>query len=244
MFRRWWFLGLLRAPQRTAPPPTRRELREQQALLIGEWEVLRERLRTLAADRVTAAGTVFRAAELRLSAAESAAHRSYQWALEAYEAAGRLLDQADAPETDLPDLAAAVVLAEQAVERLAAAHALHAGQRPEPPAVRCYYNPLHGPAGHQPTRKGKKARQRPTHTAREAAADRRPACPSCRRAILAGQQPDVLPALLPAKPGPTLVPYYTVPQQWSPWSTTACGAYDPTTPALILRGAHRRHPPR
>ncbi|MEE1782100.1 hypothetical protein PUR71_04010 [Streptomyces sp. SP17BM10] len=218
--------------------------------MLREWEVLRERLSRIAAERVTAAGELFRAAELTLAVEESAAHRAYRWALEAYEAAGRLLDQSMTdPHTDLPDLAAAVVLAEQAVERLAAAHALHTGARPEPAAIRCFYNPLHGPAATtRPLRQAGKRRQRPTHTAREAAADRRPACLTCRHAILAGQLPDVLPALLPEKAtergtGPLLVPYYSVPQQWSPWSATACGAYDPDTPALVLRGAHYRHPP-
>ncbi|RKE21132.1 hypothetical protein [Streptomyces sp. TLI_171] len=245
MFRRWWFLKALgpAAPKSADPRPSRREVRERNALVLGEWGSLRERLRELAAERVTAAGAVFQAAELELLTEESAARRAYQWALEAYEAAGRLLDRADDPGTDLPDLAAAVVLAEQAVERLAAAHLLHAGQRPGPLAVRCYYNPLHGPAADgTAARKGKKARH---VTAKEAAADRRPACTACRRAILAGQHPDVLPALLPAKAatgrtGPVLVPYYAVPRQFSPWSTTACGAYDPGTPALVLRGDHRR----
>ncbi|MFG2817999.1 hypothetical protein ACGFX4_01105 [Kitasatospora sp. NPDC048365] len=257
MFRRWWFVTWLseRAPEqpgggrprRGADREPRRAGRGQRELVLREWEVLRERLARIAADRVTAAGELFRAAELTLAADESAAHRAYRQALEAYEAAGRLLDQSAAdPHTDLPDLAAAVILAEQAVERLAAAHALHAGVRPEPAAVRCFYNPLHGPA--EPADTKAKRRRRPTRTAREAAADRRPACPACRRAIIAGQTPDVLPALLPAKAtdrrtGPLLVPYFTVPQQWSPWSATACGAYDPDTPSLVLRGAHRRHPP-
>ncbi|MGW4384429.1 hypothetical protein [Kitasatospora sp. NPDC004531] len=245
MFRRWWFLKLAGPAPTTAPRPSRREIRERNALVLGEWEALRDRLRELAAERVTAAGAVFRAAELQLPAEESAARRAYQWALEAYEAAGRLLDHADHPDTDLPDLAAAVVLAEQAVERLAAAHLLHAGQRPGPLAVRCYYNPLHGPA--EPTG-NRRSRRRTRTVAREAAAERHPACHGCRAAILAGQTPDVLPALLPAKAapghkGPVLVPYFAVPRQWSPWSTTACGAYDPTTPSLVLRGAHHRHPP-
>ncbi|KDN83541.1 hypothetical protein [Kitasatospora cheerisanensis] len=250
MFRRWWFLKAQSPAPTPEHHPSRREVREHQALVLGEWEALRDRLRDLAAERVTAAGEVFRAAELRLPTEESAARRAYQWALEAYEAAGRLLDGAHHEDTDLPDLAAAVVLAEQAVERLAAAHLLHAGQRPGPLAVRCYWNPLHGPAesSAEPP-KNRKTRQRTRNTAREAAADRRPACRSCRSAILAGQTPDVLPALLPAKAapgrkGPVLVPYFAVPRQWSPWSTTACGAYDPATPALVLRGDHHRRPPR
>jgi len=255
VFRRWWFVNLLAdsADESTPSGGGRRAAKEREELVLREWEVLRERLARIAAERVTAAGELFRAAELRLPPEESAARRDYLWALEAYEAAGRLLDRADDPDTDLPDLAAAVVLAEQAVERLAAAHTIHAGHRPPPFAVRCFYNPLHGPAAipssGSATPKGKKARQRPTHTAREAAADRRPACPSCRRAILADQTPDVLPALLPAKAagrrtGPLLVPYYAVPQQWSPWAATACGAYDPQTPTHVLAGTHRRRPPR
>ncbi|MFD7640277.1 hypothetical protein ACFV4P_06470 [Kitasatospora sp. NPDC059795] len=249
MFRRWWFLKSAGPAPASEHHPSRREIREHNALVLGEWEALRDRLRELATERVTAAGTVFQAAELRLPTEESAARRAYQWALEAYEAAGRLLDHADHRDTDLPDLAAAVVLAEQAVERLAAAHLLHAGQRPGPLAVRCYYNPLHGPAETaDEAPKNRKTRQRARTGAREAAAERRPACHSCRAAILAGQTPDVLPALLPAKAapgrkGPVLVPYFAVPRQWSPWSTTGCGAYDPATPALVLRGDHRKQKP-
>ncbi|MER5635626.1 hypothetical protein ABT095_01570 [Kitasatospora sp. NPDC002227] len=242
MFHRWWFVKLLRKTE-PSPPARSGPSREQQELILREWEVIRDRLTTYAADRVTLAGEIFRAAELQLPPEEAAPRRDYLWALEAYEAAGRLLDEA----ADLPDLAAAVVLAERAVERLAAAHAGHAGARPAAPAVRCFYNPLHPPVPPRTTatRPGKKARQRPHHGAREAAADRRPACPDCRRAILAGQQPDILPALLPAgATGPhsprVLVPYFSVPQQWSPWSTTGCGAYDDSAPALVLRGEHRR----
>ncbi|BAJ30774.1 MULTISPECIES: hypothetical protein [Kitasatospora] len=250
MFRRWWFSKGMRPAAPAAGGPSRREARARRALALGEWEALREHLRKVAAERVTAAGAVFRAAELDLPAGEPAARRAYQWALEAYEAAGRLLDHAGDEDTDLPDLAAAVVLAEQSVERLAAAHLLHAGRRPDPPAVRCYWNPLHGPAEPAPGPAGNRRNRKRAHvTAREAAADRRPTCRSCRAAILAGQQPDVLPALLPAKAapgrkGPLLVPYFAVPRQWSPWSTTACGAYDPDTPALVLRGEHRRPGPR
>ncbi|MFD7731972.1 hypothetical protein ACFV6F_16485 [Kitasatospora phosalacinea] len=250
MFRRWWWFpkGAVAAP---TPQETlsRRELRARKALVLGEWEALREHLRKVAAERVTAAGAVFQAAELELEGGEPAARRAYRWALEAYEAAGRLLDHAGDADTDLPDLAATILLAEQAVERLAAAHLLHAGQRPGPLLVRCYWNPLHGPAEAAPEPpKGRRASRRKHVTAREAAAERRPACRSCRAAILAGQTPEVLPALLPEKAapgrkGPLLVPYFAVPRQWSAWSTTACGAYDPGTPALVLRGGHRRPGP-
>ncbi|AUG75209.1 hypothetical protein CFP65_0230 [Kitasatospora sp. MMS16-BH015] len=242
MFRRWWFVKLLRGAEPQPGRPRGRLSREQQELVLREWEVLRDRLAAYAGERVTTAGELFRAAELQLPPEEDGPRRDYLWALEAYEASGRLLDEA----ADLPDLAAAVVLAERAVERLAAAHAAHAGARPHPPALRCFYNPLHPPVPAAPApRTGKKARQRPHHSAREAAADRRPACHDCRKAILAGQQPDILPALLPAgatgrRSPRVLVPYFAVPQQWSPWSATACGAYDDTAPALVLRGEHRR----
>ncbi|MGV9266180.1 hypothetical protein ACWDRR_16130 [Kitasatospora sp. NPDC003701] len=246
MFRRWWFLSLVRPEEQGPRPPGRREAKQAREIVLREWQVLRDRLAEIAAERVTAAGDVLRAAELQLPPEEIGARRNYLWALEAYDAAGRLLDEA----VDLPDLAAAVVLAEQAVERLAAAHTAHAGGRPRPFAVRCFYNPLHGDAVRPPksAEAGRKARRRPTVGAREAAAERRPACAACRNAILAGQSPDVLPALLPAGArrrggGPVLVPYYAVPQQWSPWSATACGAYDDGTPVLVLRGGHRRPRP-
>ncbi|WP_459186199.1 hypothetical protein [Streptomyces sp.] len=217
--------------------------KEQQELVLREWEVLRERLRSYASERVADAGDVLRAAELQPAGptTQNTVRRNYEWALEAYEAAGKLLDEA----ADLPDLAAAVILAERAVERFAAAQAMSAGRRVRPPVTRCFYNPLHG--AQQPTpRKTRRPARRIGR--REAAADRRPACDSCRRAILAGQMPDVLLALMPVKASRrrtvrVLVPYYVLPQQWSLWSATACGAYGDDSPGLVLRGEHRRRTP-
>ncbi|MEZ0064454.1 hypothetical protein ABIA32_000432 [Streptacidiphilus sp. MAP12-20] len=249
VFRHWWFLRLLRRAENAQASAAgqssaeRRSTREQQELLLREWEVMRDRLAGLAAERVAAAGDVMRAAEVELAPEEQAARRHYEWAIQAYQAAGKLLDEA----ADLPDLAAAVVLAERAVERLVATHAQHEHVRLEGGTTRCFYNPLHGPArsGAVQPPHGKR-RQRPRTGRLDAAADRFPACRSCRDAIHAGQTPDVLPALLEVDRGwgrrriRVLVPYFEVPQQWSLWSVTGCGAYDDTTPAQVLRGEHRR----
>jgi hypothetical protein len=198
---------------------------------------MRERLRRLAASRLADSGDALRAGELRACDERARAH--WLWALEAYDAASKLLDEA----ADLPDLAAVVVLAERAVERMAAARAQQDGQRVPPPVRRCFYNPLHPAAADAvpPPRRRRRARTGP----RQAAADRRPACADCRRAILAGRPPDILPALLTVRTSrrrtaKVLVPYYAVPQQWSLWSTTGCGAYDDDCPAQVLRGEHRR----
>jgi hypothetical protein len=109
--------------------------------------------------------------------------------------------------------------------------------------TRCFYNPLHGATAPPPGGASKRSARRTRP--REAAANRRPACEDCRRAILAGQSPDVLPALLPVRTSRrhtarVLVPYYAVPQQWSIWSATGCGAYGDESPGLVLRGDHRR----
>ncbi len=233
--------------------------RKQQERVLREWEVLRDRLRGVAQARLADVGDLLRAAELELvPGTAAAAERDYVWAMEAYEAAGKLLDEA----VDLPDLAAAVVLADRAAERFAAAHARHRGRRPEAPVRRCFYNPLHGPAEPAPARptsrtaKVRGAKRRPAKRAgaarrispRQAAAERRPACASCRLAILAGQFPDVLPALLPVRVSRlhtvrVFVPYYAVPQADSLWSATACGAYDDDSPGRVLRGEHRRRSP-
>ncbi len=250
MFRHWWFLRLLKdkapdeASGKAAGSGDTLSKKERQELVLHEWETIRERLQRHAAERVALVGDVMRAAEPRFppGLAAGAAGADYLWAAEAYQAAGKLLDEA----ADLPDLAAAVVLADRAVERLAAAHERLAGRRPKAPAVRCFYNPLHAaaavPGPRSAARKGKGAQRL---SPRQAAADRRPACEGCRLAILAGQTPDVLPALLPRRRGwhrteRVLVPYYAIPQQWSPWSVSACGAYDDDAPALVLRGGHRR----
>jgi hypothetical protein len=257
----WPDLGLLRrllvlggaaggleggAAPRAGRRASRAAIRENEHRVLAEWAVMRDRLTDLARERVADVGDLLTDARLEFTpaAAQNAVRRDYDWAMEAFQAAGKLLDEA----ADLPDLAAAVVLADRAVERFAAAHARHEGRRPAPYAVRCFYNPLHGPAEahHAPAGgpHGGRRRRRPV-SAREAAADRRPACASCRLAILAGQTPDVLPALLPVRisrrhTAHVLVPYYAVPQQASIWSTTGCASYDDTAPSRVLRGDHRR----
>ncbi|MEU5432918.1 hypothetical protein AB0G73_06015 [Streptomyces sp. NPDC020719] len=243
MLKRWWFMGMLRpaGPVQTAREPSK----EEQQRILDEWETARERLERLVSARVTAVGDVLRQAELPVerAALDPLGEHDYTWALDAFQAAGKLLDEA----ADLPDLAAAAVLAERALVRFAAVHARRAGQQVPRPAERCYYNPLHAAAEHtgSPARKQHRQRARRRTGPREAAADRRPACASCRNAILAGQQPDVLPALVPVKVSRLrkvrmLVPYYSVPQQWSLWSVSACGAYGDEWPGLVLRGEHRR----
>ncbi|WP_157856360.1 hypothetical protein [Actinacidiphila yeochonensis] len=241
---RWWWAALLRRPQ-AGPAGSRGRLRagpmakERQELVLREWAALLEQLRRVATARVADAGDALRAGELAPPPG-SHAERDYLWALEAYEAAGRLLDDA----ADLPDLAAAVVLAERAVERLEAAHARLAGQRPPAAKRRCSYNPLHAPARReqkQDGRRGRRARFGP----REAAAERWPACESCHRDLLAGRPPDVLPALVRVRvsrrrTAPVLVPYLAVPRQFSPWAASACGAYGDAVPGFVLRGGHRR----
>jgi hypothetical protein len=229
--------------------PSRAVLREREQRTLREWAVLRDRLTGIARERLADVGDLLSDARLEFTpgTAETAVRRDYVWAVEAFQAAGKLLDEA----ADLPDLAAAVVLADRALERFAAAHTRHGGGRPPAQVVRCFYNPLHGRAEqHQvgkADRRGKRRGGRRTMSAREAAARRRPACASCRLAILAAQVPDVLPALLTVKVSrrlstKILVPYYAVPQQSSMWSVTGCGAYDDAVPGQVMRGEHRRRP--
>lgn len=248
MLRRWWFMERLRptVPEQRTPEVSK----ERQQLVLEEWAAARERLDRLVSARVTAVGDVLRTAELPPGAGLSAppgsdprARSDCAWAFDAFQAAGKLLDEA----ADLPDLAAAAVLADRALERFAAVQARAAGQPVPKAARRCFYNPLHTAAEDTRSPARKQHRQRARHRTgpREAAADRRPACPSCRRAILAGQTPDVLPALIPVKlsrlrTARVLVPYYAVPQQWSLWSVCACGAYGDEWPSLVLRGEHRK----
>ncbi|WP_030902279.1 hypothetical protein [Streptomyces sp. NRRL F-5126] len=225
---------------------TRPMSREDEQRVLREWEVLRDRLTSLARARLADVGDLLSDARLELpGGAEPAVRREYEAALEAFQAAGKILDEA----TDLPDLAASVVLADRAAELFAAAHARHEGRRPQKRAVRCFYNPLHGraepPGAHGKRGKGGKGGGRVRVSPREAAAGRRPACSSCRLAILADQTPDVLPALFTVKvskhrTAKVFVPYYALPQQMSLWSVTGCGAYDEEAPARVLRGEHRR----
>ncbi|MDI5969053.1 hypothetical protein POF50_006780 [Streptomyces sp. SL13] len=233
-------------PAGTRGRPGRAALREHEQRVTREWEVLRERLASLARERLADVGDLLSDARLEFTpdTAETAVRRDYVWAMEAFQAAGKILDEA----ADLPDLAASVVLADRAVERFAAAHLRHAGRRPPAPVVRCFYNPLHGEAERdRPNAAGPhgKRRGQRTQSAREAAARRRPACGPCRLAILAGQTPDVLPALSTVRvsrhhTAKVFAPYYAVPQASSLWSATCCGAVDDDAPARVLRGEHRR----
>lgn len=241
----------VRAPEEPAGrrrAPGRAALREHEQRVTREWEALRERLASLAGERLADVGDLLSDARLEFTpdTAESAVRDDYVWAMEAFQAAGKVLDEA----ADLPDLAAAIVLADRAVERFAAAHTRHAGGRPAAPVTRCYYNPLHGAAERDrpaSSRAGRKGRGQRGHSAREAAARRRPACGACRLAILAGQLPDALPALATVRvsrhhTAKVFVPYYTVSQADSLWSASCCGATDESAPSRVLRGEHRRGP--
>ncbi|MCX5401633.1 hypothetical protein [Streptomyces sp. NBC_00102] len=217
--------------------------RERERLVRAEWEALRARLAPLAAEHVARVGELLADPRLEFTpeTGESGARRDYLSATDAYQAAGKLLDEA----SDLPDLAAAVVLADRAVELFAAARARHLGQRPRASRPRCFYNPLHGPAADPP--RGGSGRKGRRVLAREAAASRRPACEPCRLALLAGESPDVLPALWTARdergrPVTVLVPYYALPRQTSIWAGTACGSYDSEASGRVLRGEHRGRP--
>ncbi|MFD7027413.1 hypothetical protein ACFWAR_05170 [Streptomyces sp. NPDC059917] len=236
-----WLRGRLPDAPVHPEPSGRARSREREKRVRAEWEALREQLAPAAAEHVTRVGELLAdpRTEFTPGPGQSAARRDYLAATEAYQAAGKLLDEAQ----DLPDLAACVVLADRAVELFAAARARHLGQRPPVPRPRCFYNPLHGAAAEPPRDRGVRKGRRVV--AREAAAARRPACEPCRLALVAGEAPDVLPALWTVRderdrPVTLLVPYYALPRQASIWAGTACGAYDAAAAARVLRGEHRR----
>lgn len=237
-----WLRGRLTGRPEGGGAPGRARHRERERVVRAEWEALRARLAPAAAEHVARVGELLADPLLEFTPGPDRAgeRRDYLSATDAYQAAGKLLDEA----ADLPDLAAAVVLADRAVELFATARARHLGQRPPTARPRCFYNPLHGPAVDPP--RGRVARKGRRVVAREAAAARRPACEPCRLALLAGEVPDVLPALWTApdehgRRTTVLVPYYALPRQVSIWAGTACGSYDPEASARVLRGEHRRH---
>lgn len=188
MFRRWWFVGQMRPAQGAGAVRGKGLSREAQHLVIEEWEAAYERLQRISAERVAAVGDILREAELPVGEAEldAVVRRDYQWALDAFAAAGKVLDEAG----DLPDLAAAAVLAERALERFAAVHARLAGAaHPPKPAERCYYNPSMRPPSARTARSGAapsagsgRAGRRPTaapgapRAARRSWRGRRPTC--------------------------------------------------------------------
>lgn len=145
-----------------------------------------------------------------------------QRALDAYQAAGMVLEKA----RDLPDYAGVLVLVDTGREALAAARAVAGRRRPDRPSPLCFFNPLHGDSA-------RTAKWRPLGQRRGLKV---PVCAECGSALASRRLPDTL----PARSDGADIPYYEVSADRSVWAATGYGAFAGDLIERILRGEHRR----
>jgi hypothetical protein len=139
--------------------------------------------------------------------------RHQQAALDAHDAAGRVLDSSE----DLVDVVGAMVLLDQARREYDQAVALAAGRKADEVQGLCAFNPLHG-----------RALGRPTQVEDGGTTLTLPLCADCRRALKRGTAP----ASLPGEDGP----------YWHGddlWAQTFFGNTGDDLASAVARGEHR-----
>lgn len=199
----------------------------------GRWSLLCLAIRADLEPRLVEVGERLAESDLTLRAGEEDATRDYLLALDAYAAAGKLLDEATEP----PDLAGVAVLIDIAAAHFAAALARHVGRTAPHRRVQCFYNPLHGPAS-----TGSDASRRPKKRVRQAVAQqaRFPMCADCKHRARANEPLDVLPAAVTVRTGRrgralVAVPYFAVPRERSLWTATGYGSLPGSSDAELVR---------
>jgi hypothetical protein len=139
--------------------------------------------------------------------------RHQQLALDAHDAAGRVLDAS----RDLVDVVGAMVLLDQGRRELEIAKALAEGRKPPVVQALCAFNPLHG-----------RSSGRPTQVESDGTTVTLPLCAECRQALKRG----VAPKSLPGDDGP----YW---HGTDLWARTFFGALGNDLPAAVSRGEYK-----
>lgn len=150
---------------------------------------------------------------------DSRVHDLLSLALDAYQAAGKVLDAADG----VPDLAGVLVLVDRGRDALDSARSLAAGRREKPPSPLCFFNPLHGDAAG-------------TVSWRELGSRdglRVQACRACAKAVREHRVPKALTDQVDGR----IVPYYTASTLWA---RTGYGQFGDDLVRRVLRGDLRR----
>ena len=145
-----------------------------------------------------------------------------QRALDAYEAAGKVLDRAH----DITDLAGALVLVHQGRDAFGAATAAAKGKEPPATVALCFFNPLHGLSA-------RRIAWRPLGQWR---AIQVRSCNECAKRVKQRRQPD---ALYCHEHGHE-VPYYEADPKHSVWAATGYGQFSDDLVERVLAG-HARH---
>ncbi|PRX91819.1 hypothetical protein [Allonocardiopsis opalescens] len=156
------------------------------------------------------------------AADDSAGHAELRRALDAYHAAGKVVDAARTPA----DWAGALVLIRTAREEHERADAIAAGREPGRFPAPCFFHPLH-------EGRTKELDWRPIGQRRSL---RVPACPECAAAVRGRRPPN---ALADEVDG-AQVPYFEVDAERSLWAATGYGALRDDLVQRVLGGGFRR----
>lgn len=202
-----------------------RVLRERRPLLLpGEVLTAADtadlaELRARAEREVVAFGELLQGVEPGSDA--SRVHTLMSLALDAYQAAGKVLDAADG----VPDLAGVLVLVDRGRDALDSARALADGRREKPLSPLCFFNPLHGDAVSAVSWRELGSRD----------SLRVQACHACAKAVRERRLPKVLTDRVDGR----TVPYYMAP---SLWARTGYGQFGDSGHLVrrVLRGDLRR----
>lgn len=204
------------------------------------WNTVCATIRARLEPRLVGVGEQLTASELTLRDGEEQATREYLLALDAYTAAGKLLDEACEP-AELGGVSALLDIAEA---HFAVALARHDGKPAPHRRPRCFYNPLHGAAssGVDPSRKPKKRQREPGSRGKRQAP--LPLCADCRERARANLPLDILPAAVSVRirrrtRALVEVPYFVVPPDRSIWAATGFGSLPGSSDAELVRRVMR-----
>lgn len=177
-----------------------------------------EQLREQAAHEVVEFGELLDGTDVDTSRPK--AHAAMTRALDAYQAAGKVLDSAGG----VPDLAGVLVLVDLGRDALASARSVARGGKEIPHSPLCFFNPLHGDSAvsvdWRPLGQREKLRVR--------------TCPACAKDVRAHRTPEVL----SARSGERAVPYFEV--EDDVWAETGYGQLRDDLVHRILRGDRAR----
>jgi hypothetical protein len=199
------------------------------------WAALCAGLRVELEGRLVAVGETLTASDLTLRDGEEQAEREYLLALDAYAAAGKLLDDAQDP----PEFGGVAALIDIAAVHFAVALARHEGRAVPHPRHPCFYNPLHGPANPALDMQRKPKKKQRQASPQNRAADV-PLCPECRVRVKTNQPLDYLATAVSVKTGRrsealVAIPYFLVAREKSIWAATGYGSLPGSSDADLVR---------
>lgn len=209
----------------------------------ARWNALCRDIRAHVEPRLVDVGEQLAASELSLRNGEEQVTREYLLALDAYAAAGKLLDEAEAPV----ELGGVSALLDIAATHFAVASARHEGRPAPHRRPRCFYNPLHGAAssGPDPSHKSKKRQRRNSPRGRGSPV---PMCAECRRRVQENLPLDIMPIAVTVRVRRRTralveLPYFVAPKEGSVWAATGYGSLPGSSDAdlvrRVLRGEYR-----